>query len=527
MEKQRPPSQTVQKSSKKNLSENIRKFREEFKTKISVNMHNDGSPKKNEERKDALRGVKTEEDIIKTPNSINMPLQFKSHILASTKEENLKFYLKTMQDEDNAPITSNRNQNRFEAVNTEIKNLENNFVKTGNYTLSKMIENPFQEDVMKFISSSQELFGHNMHCLETSLKPRKGDVTPKSSNSVNESERDVNLQAEEKTNYTKEKEPVCVKEEIHQFSYKPFLAKDDLKCSIELVSKECISNRSVTTANPKYIVKSINTKNSLKIGKNSHFLERMYFDNFKRQTKEERLKSFVKDKNPRKNESAITKTFNRLIDDANRRLESTKNLDCIKRTISTEKKPGKAQDDGKRMEGYYTNSVRNFSENKKKKITEKREEKVKSEKMKEEQLLIQLNTKRVSKQEADKIFSRMHEKTTGNRIDSKSQLKIKTVQSKNILTDEKKKNLTIVKVEKNKTSLLKTKSLMSPSSIKSEKEKILFKTFEAPNETRYCPQQMSSSRNNVKINVLNVISKKHINDMQASKIVNNIFQKRL
>lgn len=60
----------------------------------------------------------------------------------------------------------------------------------------------------------------------------------------------------------------------------------------------------------------------LKIDKDEDFMRRMLFDIFKRQTKEERLGKLVEKNKVKINEQERIKTFNRLIEDANRRIEA-------------------------------------------------------------------------------------------------------------------------------------------------------------------------------------------------------------
>lgn len=59
-------------------------------------------------------------------------------------------------------------------------------------------------------------------------------------------------------------------------------------------------------------------------------MERMLFDIYKRQSKEERLNKMI-DKNVIKmEESERIKTFNRLIEDANRRMDVLENIEQMK-----------------------------------------------------------------------------------------------------------------------------------------------------------------------------------------------------
>lgn len=62
-------------------------------------------------------------------------------------------------------------------------------------------------------------------------------------------------------------------------------------------------------------------------------MRRMLFDIFKRQTKEERLNKLIEKNKVKISESERIKTFNRLIEDANRRIEAQDQLEDLKNQI--------------------------------------------------------------------------------------------------------------------------------------------------------------------------------------------------
>lgn len=59
-------------------------------------------------------------------------------------------------------------------------------------------------------------------------------------------------------------------------------------------------------------------------------MRRMLFDIFKRQTKEERLNKLIEKNKVKISESERVKTFNRLIEDANRRIEAQDQIEEMK-----------------------------------------------------------------------------------------------------------------------------------------------------------------------------------------------------
>ena len=71
----------------------------------------------------------------------------------------------------------------------------------------------------------------------------------------------------------------------------------------------------------------------MKIDKDEDFMRRMLFDIFKRQTKEQRLNKLIEKNKVKINESERIKTFNRLIEDANRRIEAQDQMEELKNQI--------------------------------------------------------------------------------------------------------------------------------------------------------------------------------------------------
>lgn len=67
--------------------------------------------------------------------------------------------------------------------------------------------------------------------------------------------------------------------------------------------------------------------------KEEDFMKRMLFDVFKRQTKDQRLKQILEKSKPKIDENNRIKAFNRLIEDANRRLEAQDKLNDLKENL--------------------------------------------------------------------------------------------------------------------------------------------------------------------------------------------------
>lgn len=157
------------------------------------------------------------------------------------------------------------------------------------------------------------------------------------------------------------------------------------------------------------IVKELD--NNIKSDLNEEFIVRMEKDVERRLNKEETIKLIIKDKKKTLNEEDRVKTFNRLIQDANRRMESNERLKELQENEEKEKKfeeSSKKKYINKEWEEIYENRFRKFNDDKNRKIKEKRSEKKAKEKEIEQIIIDQINsTKRFTKREIQTSSKRM------------------------------------------------------------------------------------------------------------------------
>ena len=73
--------------------------------------------------------------------------------------------------------------------------------------------------------------------------------------------------------------------------------------------------------------------NQLHVNKDENFMERMKFDIYKRQIREERINNLIEKNKIKIDEENRIKAFNRLIEDANRRFEVKENLEIRKNKL--------------------------------------------------------------------------------------------------------------------------------------------------------------------------------------------------
>ena len=128
--------------------------------------------------------------------------------------------------------------------------------------------------------------------------------------------------------------------------------------------------------------------NQLHISKDEKFLERMKFDVYKRQIREDRINKLIEQNKPTIDEEERIKAFNRLIEDANRRIEAQENLENMKNKLEEDitqapSKKYKAEE----WDDIYKKRFKQYEEESRKKKEEIRKEKIEQEKKKEEDVI--------------------------------------------------------------------------------------------------------------------------------------------
>ena len=158
--------------------------------------------------------------------------------------------------------------------------------------------------------------------------------------------------------------------------------------------------------------------------KNKNFLQRMQYYAIKKQTRNDVIKSLVENTKLKIKESEKIKTFNRLIEDSNRRAEArnriaiVNNNPIIAKEMFDEKNnliiPKKKKFDKKGWEQKYQKEIEKIKE-REKKNEEQRQKNLKKQKMKEDQELEEMkkfNNRKASKDKINVISQRLY--TAGN-----------------------------------------------------------------------------------------------------------------
>ena len=181
----------------------------------------------------------------------------------------------------------------------------------------------------------------------------------------------------------------------------------------------------------KYDMQKINYElnkqyNHTKISKKENFMQRMMFDVFKRQTKDERLTNLLEKNKVKINEVERVNTFNRLIEDANRRLEASEKLDSMKNNyLYAENNSQPRSVSLSKWENIYNERFLNYKKEKEDELKKRIIEKEKILKEEEDKIIENINktTRRATKNTVEKICNRMYEEANKRQIVSEQRLR--------------------------------------------------------------------------------------------------------
>ena len=184
----------------------------------------------------------------------------------------------------------------------------------------------------------------------------------------------------------------------------------------------------------------------LHIDKDEEFLNRMQFDIYKRQFREDRINKLVEQSKVKIDEDERIKAFNRLIIDANRRIEAQENMEKIKNKLEEDISAGiqKKYSDEEWKE-IYNKRFKFYMDN----INKKREENIKMnmmKKIKDENEEIKLcNIKKASQEHIDKEAQRMYDEAKKRKI--KMDEKLRNINKYNYEDDNPSKYVKKIKSE--------------------------------------------------------------------------------
>ena len=184
----------------------------------------------------------------------------------------------------------------------------------------------------------------------------------------------------------------------------------------------------------------------LHIDKDEEFLNRMQFDIYKRQFREDRINKLVEQSKVKIDEDERIKAFNRLILDANRRIEAQENMEKIKNKLEEDISTGiqKKYSDEEWKE-IYNKRFKLYLDN----INKKREENIKINMMKkindENEEIKMCNIKKASQEHIDKEAQRMYDEAKKRKI--KMDEKLRNINKYNYEDDNPSKYVKKIKSE--------------------------------------------------------------------------------
>ena len=267
----------------------------------------------------------------------------------------------------------------------------------------------------------------------------------------------------------------------------------------------------------------------IKISKDESFMIRMIFDILKRQSQEKKLNVLLEQSKVKLDEDERIKGFNRLIEDANRRLEAQEHLEILKKKLEeeVELKPAKKYKNDQWKEIYNERFMR-YQEEKDKKLTKLIKEKKEKERLKEEEEIKLCKTKKAPINVIEQYGKRLYEESLKRKMKNNKNGKNKT-DNKSVRKeeDEEKKNEEKLKqtldyilqededdVRSVPKPISNSKNVSETSTNKKGKNNILKKQSTIPklNPSDFIPRGNSCI---------------HIEESKADKIVNEFFIKNL
>lgn len=189
---------------------------------------------------------------------------------------------------------------------------------------------------------------------------------------------------------------------------------------------------------------------STKISKDEEFMRRMMFDIFKRQTKEYRLENILETSKPKLDELQRVEAFNRLIEDANRRIDQSQKNEIINKSrYASEHTNKRIEDRSINWKDTY-NRFLLFQKERDDLLQMKINEKEKSLKEKEDKIVedVKNKTKKVSKSVIERSVDRLY--SYAERIETK---RIEKIKENERLNEKYLKDLCQLRLESKKSNL--------------------------------------------------------------------------
>ena len=155
----------------------------------------------------------------------------------------------------------------------------------------------------------------------------------------------------------------------------------------------------------------------IQINKDEKFLDRMKFDIYKRQSKDERINQLLEENKKKIDEVERIKTFNRLIEDANRRNEANENLKRKEDNLNHELiSPKNKKYNVNEWNNIYQKRFKSYEKKAKEKLEKNRNEEIEKLKKKEQEEINMCKTKKASVKHVEETAKKMYEESRKRKI---------------------------------------------------------------------------------------------------------------
>ena len=187
---------------------------------------------------------------------------------------------------------------------------------------------------------------------------------------------------------------------------------------------------------------------NLHINTEENFLERMKFDIYKRQIKEKKIDDFIENNKVKIKEEKKIKTFNHLIEDANRRLKAQINSEILNTELNQDllKKNGHKKYNDDEWDIIYKKRFKNYLD----KVNKKKKENIKfyedEKKKKQEEILKLFPNKKASKKHIKEIVNKMYEEAMKRNVKKKEL--VEKINDLSIINNKLKNNKSASKIVK-------------------------------------------------------------------------------
>ena len=291
-------------------------------------------------------------------------------------------------NKNNKEIKSNKDSKEKESQNevneNEGSNEENEIIESDIEEKNNIVENKEEKketntNINKKIPTEDLLYEEEPQIEHLTINEQEQVLMNKESNVIPTNEKN-NYQNNKTNQHKNNEENIQSSNNKNKNNFKELSALETSEIASNLdrlytqvfnVSKNTITNNNISDTE-QLKLDFVKESSKLQPNKNDNFMMRMTFDIMKRQTQERRLENIIEKTKNKMDENQRIKGFNRLIEDANRRLEAQEQLNTLKKKLEE-------KEDDKPLKKYKQEQWANIYNDRFKQHQIKHDEKIKSE----------------------------------------------------------------------------------------------------------------------------------------------------